>query len=64
LVLFQLDEFRSACLDAEKSLSRSYCWAGGLDSAAKRLQNINAINVLLAHQPWMITGRTVKVSLE
>ena len=37
-------------------------WLNGLQYAPQRLRNLNEINKLLAHRPWLITKDHIQVS--
>lgn len=37
-------------------------WLGGLSCAPQKLRNLNELNKLLAHRPWLITKEHIEVS--
>jgi len=39
-------------------------WLNGLEYIPQRLKNLNEINKLLAHRPWLITKEHIQVPIE
>lgn len=39
-------------------------WLNGLEYIPQRLKNLNEINKLLAHRPWLITKEHIQVPLQ
>ncbi|XP_059084156.1 sestrin-3-like isoform X2 [Tigriopus californicus] len=58
LVTFHQDEFHTLCI--RDSSEECLPWLKGLRFASQRMKNLNTLNILLAHRPWMINQDTIK----